>query len=48
MRDKDRDRDRERDRDRDRDKPKEKLDAQKLQVLLKHREKKDLGVGLHI
>ena len=43
-RDKDRDRDRERDRDRDRDKPKEKLDARKLQVLLKHREKKDLGV----
>ena len=45
-RDKDRDRDRERDRDRDRDKPKEKLDARKLQVLLKHREKKDLGVSI--
>ena len=47
-RDKDRDRDRERDRDRDRDKPKEKLDARKLQVLLKHREKKDLGVSMHM
>ena len=46
-RDKDRDRG-ERDRDRDRDKPKEKLDARKLQVLLKHREKKEPGVSIHI
>ena len=43
-RDKDRDRERERDRDQERDKPKEKLDARKLMVLLKHREKKDLAV----
>ena len=47
-RDKDRYQYRERDRDRDRDKPKEKLDARKLQLLLKYREKKDLGVGLHV
>ena len=46
-RDKDRDRG-ERDRDRDRDKPKEKLDARKLQVLLKHREKKEPGVSIDI
>ena len=45
-RDKDRDRG-ERDRDRDRDKPKEKLDARKLQVLLKHREKKEPGVSTY-
>ena len=41
-----RDKDRDRDRDRDRDKPKEKLDARKLQVLLKHREKD--GVSIHL
>ena len=41
----DRDRDR-RDKDRDREKPKEKLDAHRLKVLLKHREKsKDSGVS---
>ena len=38
-------RDKDRDRDRDREKPKEKLDARRLQVLLKQREKsKDSGV----
>ena len=47
-REKDQNQYRERDRDRDRDKPKEKLDARKILLLLKHREKKDLGVGLHV
>ena len=45
---KNRDRARERDRDRERDKPKEKLDARKLQVLLKYREKKEPGVSIHV
>ena len=44
----DRDRDR-RDKDRDREKPKEKLDANRLKVLLKHREKsKDSGVSENV
>ena len=42
----DKDRDRDRDREREREKPKEKLDARKLQVFLKQREKsKDSGVS---
>ena len=46
----DRDRDRrDKDRDREREKPKEKLDARRLQVLLKHREKsKDSGVSVDL